>query len=768
MIWPRQPLLVLGLSAWFGGAAGWWLFATGAQGALAAVLGLLVGAGPVIVLRRPSARIAGVLLAAGLLAGAAAAGGHLAASRPEFLRAWSQEGQTVQAVARVGAVSVRHPVEIGSAATVRVAATLRSVAVAGEARAVSSSVVLTGPADVLGHPDRGAVLAVSGQLLAERPLREPGFGLAVDEVAAVAAPRGWSGLVAQTRRALWQAMGVIDADAGSLVAGLAIGDDSRQREQLALAMRDSGLSHLTAVSGGNIAVVAGLVLGAAALLGASLHARVACGGVAVLAYAAFVGPEPSVLRAAVMGSVALVGLLRGGRGGGFGLLGLAVFVLVVARPGLVLSWGFALSVAATAGILALGPPLERSMAAPAAAGRGRLVAAAVAVTLGAQVATAPLLAAMTGALPLASIPANLAAGPLVMPITVLGLAITLISPLSPDAGRLIAQLAEPFGSLLAAIAEGCAAQSWASVSVPSGALGAGLVAGCCVAVAIAWRWYGVRRAAAGALAAAIVVVAAGRPAAPPADWAAAACDVGQGDAFLIRAGPASAVLIDTGPDVGSLLACLRRMGVSQVPLLVLTHFDTDHVAATGAVLERFGPRSVLISPVRLPEENADAVLAAAARTGTAVAAARPGQRLTVGRAVLSVVWPRRIIRSGSVGNNAAVAIAAEAEGVRMLFTGDLEPPGQAGLMLSQPAGGFDVTTIPHHGSANQDPRFLGWTGASVAWVSAGEGNRFGHPRQEALDLADAAGMAVGRTDRDGTLVLVIRGGRPAVVPLDAP
>lgn len=765
MIWPRQPLLVLGLGAWCGGALGWWLYATDHRITLIAALGLLVVVAGAVGVRKPSARIAAILAVTGLLTGAAATCGHLAVSRPEFLRVWAQEGQAAVAVARVSAVAVRHPVEIGSSTTVRVVAALQSVSVAGHSVPLSSPIVLTGGEHVLGHPDRGSVLTVSGQLLPERPLREPGLALAVDEVASVAPPRGWSRLVAQTRRAMWQAMASIEPDAGSLVAGLAIGDDSRQREGLATAMRDSGLSHLTAVSGGNIAIVAGLVVGAAALAGAPLQARVMFGGAAVVAYAAFVGPEPSVLRASVMGSVALVGLLRGGRGGGFGLLGLAVFVLVVVRPGLVLSWGFALSVAATAGILALGPPLERTWAARLSGRPARAVVAAVAVTMGAQVGTAPLLAAMTGSLPLASIPANIVAAPLVMPITVLGLGVTVISTLSIDAGRFLAAVAEPFGRLLAAIAHASAAQSWASLSPPQGPAGAALVGVCLAVLAVAWRWCGARRTMVGSLAAIAVVLVVGRPAPAPTGWLAAACDIGQGDAFLIRAGPAAAVLVDTGPDAERLVGCLRRMGVSDVPLLVLTHFDTDHVAATAVVLERYRPRSVLISPVRLPPENAAAVLTAAAQTGVAVETAQPGQRLTVGWAALHVVWPQRIISSGSVGNNAAVALAAEVGGAKMLFTGDLEPLGQAGLMLSHPAGTFDVTTIPHHGSANQDPRFLAWTGASIAWVSAGEGNRFGHPRQEALDLAAAAGIAVGRTDRDGTLALVLRDGRPLLLLL---
>jgi competence protein ComEC len=207
------------------------------------------------------------------------------------------------------------------------------------------------------------------------------------------------------------------------------------------------------------------------------------------------------------------------------------------------------------------------------------------------------------------------------------------------------------------------------------------------------------------------------------------------------------------------------MRVEQIDLLVLSHYDTDHVAATPVVLQRYRPAAVLVSPVRLPAANAAEVRASAADEEVHVLTARPGQRLTVGNVVIDVVWPRRVIRSGSVSNNAAVATSVQAGGLRLLFTGDIGPLGQSGLMASTGGGRFDVTTIPHHGSADQHPGFLQWTGADIAWVSAGRKNTFGHPRQEALSLAQAAGAAVGRTDQQGTLVLIARGGRPALVSL---
>jgi competence protein ComEC len=760
MITPREPVLLLGLSAWAGGAACWWLWAAAHAGWVAAVAAPLTAV-VVLGMRRPERRVATVLVVCGLAIGASATAGHLSSSRPPLLR--DLVGEAVTAQVRIGSATVSHAREIGSAPTVRASAVLSQLTVAGRTSAVTAPVAVIGDAAVLGQPQRGEVMAVTGRLLPERRLREPGLTLAVAEVTAAGPASGWPALVNRMRASMWQALDPLDADAASLIAGLAIGDDSRQRAELARAMRDSGLSHLTAVSGGNIAIVAGLVVGAVALAGGSLTMRVGAGIAAIIGYAGFVGPEPSVLRAGVMGAVALLGVLRGARGGGYPLLGLAVLGLVVLRPGLILSWGFALSVAATGGILSMAPALERRM--PNRSLLTRAVGAALAVTLGAQLATAPLLAAMTGQVPLAAVPANLAAAPLVAPITVLGLTVTVAGSVSEPAGRLAALCAEPFGAVLAKIAGWGAAQSWATLSTPTGWLGAALVVAAGGFAAGALHRWGFRRGLAVVFALLAVAVLLARPPPVPRDWIAAACDVGQGDAFAVRVGPGAAVLIDTGPDTERLTGCLERLGVRDVPVLLLTHFDTDHVAATAAVLGSYGTRTVVVSPVGEPATNAAAVEALAAEAGAAQVAARPGMRLQVGPAVLTVLWPQRVIRAGSVSNNAAVVTEVVVGPTRLLFTGDIESPAQAGVMAAHTGGGYTVTTIPHHGSPDQDPRFLQWTGAPLAWVSAGRGNRFGHPAPEALALAAGAGQAVGRTDVHGTLVLVARDGGAALVPL---
>lgn len=486
MSMPGQPLLIVGLGAWAGVVLGWaaYLAPLAPWGWAAAGLILLAAALCCAALWRV-ATAALVLVMLGALAGSASAAGHLAATRPPWVQEWARQGQAVDVIGVVQSVRVVAPSD-GGRPYARATIAVRSIGPSRAQRAATGRAALIGNPFDVGQLDRGSPVKARGRLLPIEPWREPGVAVAVSRLTATGPPSGFPGFVASSRERMWHSLAGIDPDAASLVAGLAIGDDSRQSDALAQAMRDSGLSHLTAVSGGNIAIVAGLVLGGSALAGAGLRLRIGAAFAAVTGYAAFVGPEPSVLRAAVMGAVATVGLLRTTRTGGFPLLGLAVLSLVVLQPGLALSWGFALSVCATAGILQLGPRLEAAISHRAPGAPGALIAA-LAVTLAAQAATAPVLAAMTGTLSLIGIPANLLAAPLVAPMTVLGLALVVVSTALPAAGGLVARLVEPFGMLLARLAEESAGVPYGTLPVPAGLPGGLLVVGVGCGLAAVYR-----------------------------------------------------------------------------------------------------------------------------------------------------------------------------------------------------------------------------------------------------------------------------------------
>ncbi len=229
---------------------------------------------------------------------------------------------------------------------------------------------------------------------------------------------------------------------------MVVGDTAGVPPELDEAFRRCGLTHLMAVSGANLAIVGGGVLLLLRALRAPPRVAAAAGLLAVAAFVLLARPSPSVLRAAVMGVTATAALVVGRRRSTPAALCLAVVVLLLADPWLVRSWSFALSVAATAGLLALAPRWTRSLARYLP----RWLAAAIAVPAAAQLACTPLLVLLTGQVSLVAVPTNLLAGPAVVPVTLLGAMALVIAPVSPGAAACVAQVAGIAARYVAAVA----------------------------------------------------------------------------------------------------------------------------------------------------------------------------------------------------------------------------------------------------------------------------------------------------------------------------
>ena len=288
-------------------------------------------------------------------------------------------------------------------------------------------------------------------------------------------------LAASARHNLEAVTSSLDPTRAALLRGLAVGDTERLDLAILDAFRRAGLSHLLAVSGSNVAIVVGAV--ALALRPVGLVARVAAGAAALGLYLLVVGPEPSVLRATVMGAIALVALAAGTRTDPLAALGVAVLVLIALRPGLVYSVGLHLSVAATAGIVLWGEAIARR------AGRlPRVISVPLGVSIGAQLAVAPLLVGTFGELSLVAPVANLLAAPAVPPATVLSLAAALAHGLNPTAGTFLARLAEPWAAWIVWVGEVFGELPWAALALPKEAwllLGAVVVAGVWITLRVA-------------------------------------------------------------------------------------------------------------------------------------------------------------------------------------------------------------------------------------------------------------------------------------------
>ncbi|MGH3736524.1 MAG: ComEC/Rec2 family competence protein, partial [Micromonosporaceae bacterium] len=296
---------------------------------------------------------------------------------------------------------------------------------------------------------------------------------------------------------------------------------------------------------------------------------------------------------------------------------------------------------------------------------------------------------------------------------------------------------------------------------PGGVTGGLLLAVALAALLILVRGRTARRVLAVSAAAALVGVAGVQttaPGWPPPDWAVVACDVAQGDALAVRTAPGQAVVIDTGPSGSAADRCLRRLGVTSIPLLVISHFHADHVGGLGAVFRGREIAAVAGPSFAEPAPAHSAVAGTAGRHGAPLLAVTPGWRYEAGQVRLDVLGPERPQRgTRSDPNNNSVILLVRVPGLTVLLAGDAEVERQQAMLASGEPVRADLLKVPHHGSAYQDPEFLTAVDPSVALVSVGVDNDYGHPNPSVMHRLGADGARVFRTDRCGDIA-VARGG----------
>ena len=494
----------------------------------------------------------------------------------------------------------------------------------------------------------------------------------------------------------------------------------------------------------------GLIVVAGRAVGLSRTARTVAAAVTLLAFVVLVTPEPSVLRAAVMATIVLGALASGRPVRGVPVLALAIIVLLTADPWLARDFGFILSVLATGGLLLLANPLavvlERWLP--------RWLALVISVPLAAQLCCQPVLLLLEPTIPTWGVIANVLAEPAAPFATVLGLVACLLLPVAPWLGDLVTVLAWLPAAWIAAVANFLSAMPFGSIPFGGGALGlAGLTA---LALAAVWV-RPLRPVLALALVIAIGLTAGGRLGTildRPADWQIAMCDVGQGDATLVRHNGEIA-LIDTGPLAGPLSDCLADLGVTHIDLLVLTHYDLDHAGGIEAVLGMV--EVALVGPRGEPKH--DQIVASLLDSGAIVTQGERGMTGALGEARWTLYWPSpRVIEPG---NDAGLVVgfdcgAASTPCLSSLLLADLSASAQTAMLAAGSLPQVDVVKVGHHGSRDQDPRTSEQLRAAVGLIGVGADNTYGHPTDELLAMLSGNGTAAYRTDQ-GALLLVAPG-----------
>jgi competence protein ComEC len=734
--------------------------------AVAACLG-----GALVALRLP--RLA--LLAAALLLAGSLVGGERLAAIDRSAAAAGPAGAAVSGSATV--LERPRPSRFGSSALLRLESGARVLARADpethwpDGGDPGTVVRLRGVAQ---EPARG-----SGELDWPAHLRRRGVAFEVElhDLEATGERRGGvMGAIDSTRRRGEEALATgLAPERAALARGMVLGQDERIDPLVREDFQRSGLAHVLAVSGQNVMLLSLLALPLLYGLRAGRLLRLLLPLGLIAVYVPLAGAGPSLQRAAVMGAAGLVALAASRPASRWYALGLAAVVTLAWNPRAAGEVGWQLSFAAVVGILLLARPLERVLG-----GLPRVLAAGVAITVAATLATAPLMAHHFGTFSLAGVGANIVALPIVAPIMWVGMLQVALAQL-PGTGiptAALGALDDGLLRLLERVVRAFADAPGASVALPLGSSPAviaaylALAAACAGIARMARRGEPHARSAAGALrhlarparaglaaataaAAALAWTYSTAPAAAPDRLTVRFLDVGQGDATLIQDGAGHAVLFDGGPPEARVHRALRDVGVRRLDLVVATHASRDHHGGLPEVIERIPTHALLDGGDGTRDPDFRALLAGARERGIEVIDPRQGQALRVGRLRIEILGPapRPPGPPPEDPNPRAVVAVVRSGGFDLFLSGDAE--SEALLPLSLPD--VDAMKVPHHGSADDGlPELLDRLRPEVAAIEVGEGNSYGHPAPETLAALRAAVPRVYRTDRDGTVTLTGR------------
>jgi len=628
-----------------------------------------------------------------------------------------------------------------------------------------------------GAEDRpaGAVLRVGGRWM-PRPSRwRPAGGTLVVRTQELVAHEPTP--AERVRNAMMSASARLYGSRAPVVDALLLGGRGAMDPELKEDFARSGLVHLLSISGFHVGLLSSWVV----LLAVACRMRRApahgLGAAVALAYVAFLGWPAPATRAAGLGALLALGIARQRAVRGTALLAATCLVVMLVDPWAVFDLGAWLSAGSLAGAAAATRWSDRAVG----TGWGwRMLAASV----GSMLAVAPLTAALLGAVAPVGILLNFAAIPLAA-VAVPGVLASLLAallmpplsaPLAAGSGLALAGL-EGTARLGAAIPGGHvvmepawqAALPWAAILV---AALWGIHRGSTVPVALR-RW--------GTAVALVVWVLAARAAAggtadTPGGLSLHFLDVGQGDATVIRTPGGRWVLVDAGPadrrfDAGRRVVApfLARERVRRLDVALVSHAHADHLGGLPAVLRRV-PASVVLEPgMPSPEPGYGAFLDWMAAEGQPWRGVRRGEQFSVDGVRFAVLHPDTAWGGWGLDlNENSLVVRVEWGAFSLLLAGDAGFPAES--LLAGRLGPVDLLKVGHHGSRHSTgDRLLAELAPRAAVISAGRGNRHGHPAPEALARLGAAGVRVFRTDRDGTVrvtvtpdVMTLRGASGAV------
>ena len=583
----------------------------------------------------------------------------------------------------------------------------------------------------------GDDIEISGNLIITREKRVAATLITDDAPKILRSAGKLSELLEQIREELRGQAAHFNSNAGALVPGMILGDTSLQSPSFTSQMRRSGLSHLTAVSGANFAIVSALVLWLSKLFFERLVIQLLTTSSFLVLFLLLVRPSPSVLRAGVMAAVILLARATGNKRNAASALAAAITLLLLLDPFQSHDPGFVLSVLATSGLIFLAPEITSRMQ----IWLPKWLAEVFGVSLAATVLCTPYILYLSGEISALSVLFNVLAAPAVAPITIIGFISVLLLPISWLSVFLL--------TVANSLATWIVFVSSLSLSTPTLQLNPLLLIFICFVGLLIRK---TKRLLLFLLLAGVLIInLTPRLGFPGSKWQVVQCDVGQGDALAMSLGNGSGLLFDTGPDPTLIDRCLRILKIDKLPLIVLSHNHADHTyGLMGAIRNRVVGEIWSNGNVELPED-----LKSINRV------VKQGDTAQIGGTLLEVLWPKSDLSvsystlpgDGSAENNHSLVIKVIHNGVSILITGDIEPEAQREILLQGYLSAIDILKVAHHGSRFQDQEFLQTTQPKVALISVGKGNSYGHPDPSLIDSLGEMGSDVRRTDLHGPIAV---------------
>jgi competence protein ComEC len=626
-------------------------------------------------------------------------------------------------------------------------------------------------------------------------LRQRGvFGsISLEEIENTGFPATPLGFIHAFREHNRLALSDFEGEGSALLRGVLLGETTElDASEAGRSFKVTGLSHLVAVSGGHLVVIAVLLSWLLRRFGLRRSAEVILVTLLLVAYVFLTGLQPSAIRACVMTFIVSMASFAGRRGHIPSALTVAAVGMLLLYPPTAFSVGFWLSVYAVFGLTIFYPLVRAYFACllPREQATGELqntrrhgllrvtravnqaVVDPLALTVTAQAATLPITVPLFATVSLVSPLANIIVAPIITLLVGVGIATLCLMPILGPVGPWLLIFLCAVAELSISLAGWCAHLPYACLPAAFDLTLSNICA--LFAAALIYRLWpqpSRRRCLCGAALLGLVALALCASALLPTAPQVVMLDVGQGDAILIREGRSN-VLVDTGQSDAMLLKALARQGVRHLDAVIITHLDVDHCGALEALSGAMPVEHIFFASA-LVEEKADDEVIQTARLllgGRNPESLARGDTIELGTCLeLSMLWPDRRATKGSNDESICLGLDYDSNGderaeLRMLLTGDAEESELEGLLAKNSDDRFEVFKVGHHGSKGAvTPEQLKQMGSQVAFISVGQDNRYGHPTPETLAILEEAGMKIFRTDLNGDVSLRFEAGRHSVL-----